>query len=262
MRQPPSSAPGRFHRGPASPRRSGPPCWRAPPRLGALGGRSSSALTQAKAGALVRRADRITAVMPTISNLRRYLSPIFVIRPSLALPPVECWRGTRPSHAARWRPDRNSVAPEQKEEIAKAMAVNRATRRTEKRAWRKSKSSWCDPRMIHLCFRSDHSASERLHQRRQASQRGHPESTALMNGREEVPTTKLVRVSLVARILDPRIESCHHMTLLRNENAHATAHSCRKNGRIAKSKTFHSTAQAAVHVRQLLRTRLRVDRTT
>jgi len=164
----------------------------------------------------------ITAVMPTISNLRRYLSPIFVIRPSLALPPVECWRGTRPSHAARWRPDRNSVAPEQKEEIAKAMAVNRATRRTEKRAWRKSKSSWCDPRMIHLCFRSDHSASERLHQRRQASQRGHPESTALMNGREEVPTTKLVRVSLVARILDPRIESCHHMTLLRNENAHAT----------------------------------------
>ena len=55
------------------------------------GRRSSSALTQAKPGASVRRADRITAVMPTISSLRRYWSSIFVIRPSLASP-VECCR--------------------------------------------------------------------------------------------------------------------------------------------------------------------------
>src|SRR5262249_499160 len=46
------------------------------------GRRSSSALTQAKLGALVRRADRITAVMPTIKSLRTYWSPILVIRPS------------------------------------------------------------------------------------------------------------------------------------------------------------------------------------
>ena len=32
-------------------------------------------------------------LIQTINRLRRYWSPILVIRPSLALPPVEFWRG-------------------------------------------------------------------------------------------------------------------------------------------------------------------------
>lgn len=34
-------------------------------------------------------------------------SPIFEKLRSLCLPPVECWRGARPSHAAKSRPSRN-----------------------------------------------------------------------------------------------------------------------------------------------------------
>jgi len=49
------------------------------------GRRSSSALTQAKPGALVRRAERITAVMQTISSLRKCWSPILLILASLTL---------------------------------------------------------------------------------------------------------------------------------------------------------------------------------
>ncbi len=43
-------------------------------------------------------------VIPTTSNLRRYLSPIFVIFPSFSLPPLDLLSGVKPSQAARSRP--------------------------------------------------------------------------------------------------------------------------------------------------------------
>jgi hypothetical protein len=46
----------------------------------------------------------ITAWVPWINNVRRYLSPRLVILPSWTLPPVEYCRGTRPSQAAKCRP--------------------------------------------------------------------------------------------------------------------------------------------------------------
>ena len=52
----------------------------------------------------------ITLLAPMISRRRRDRSPIFVVAPSLCLPPVECWRGVSPSQAAKSRPLRNAEA--------------------------------------------------------------------------------------------------------------------------------------------------------
>ena len=41
---------------------------------------------------------------PTISSRRMSVWPILLTAPSRALPPVERWRGTRPSQAAKLRP--------------------------------------------------------------------------------------------------------------------------------------------------------------
>lgn len=43
-----------------------------------------------------RSAWRTTAVAPVISSRLNLLWPLFEILPSLGLPPVVCWRGTRP----------------------------------------------------------------------------------------------------------------------------------------------------------------------
>ena len=55
-------------------------------------------------------AYRNEARAPCISSVRRCRSPRLLMPSSFARPPVECWRGTSPSHAASSRPLRNSVA--------------------------------------------------------------------------------------------------------------------------------------------------------
>ena len=47
---------------------------------------------------------RIRDIMPMTSNRRMYRSPIFEIRPNCSLPPLERFRGVRPSQAAKSRP--------------------------------------------------------------------------------------------------------------------------------------------------------------
>ena len=42
-------------------------------------------------------------VAPRTSEVRTVLLPALVMRPNHALPPVECWRGTKPSQAAKCR---------------------------------------------------------------------------------------------------------------------------------------------------------------
>ena len=54
------------------------------------------------------RAYRITAIAPATSSQRKYRLPCFEILPRRSLPPVECYRGTRPIQAARLRPDENA----------------------------------------------------------------------------------------------------------------------------------------------------------
>src|SRR5215207_6544438 len=39
----------------------------------------------------------------------QYRLPLFDMRPSLCFPPLECWRGTSPIHAANSRPDLNAA---------------------------------------------------------------------------------------------------------------------------------------------------------
>src|SRR4030095_16947359 len=69
--------------------------------------RDSRSASQRSTDLGLRFARLMSEVMPTISSLRRYLSPIFDILPSRSLPPLECWSGVRPSQAANCRPDRN-----------------------------------------------------------------------------------------------------------------------------------------------------------
>jgi len=57
-----------------------------------------------------RTACRITALAPMISNRLRVRSPIFDVAPSRCFPPVDRWRGVRPSQAAKSRPLRKVAA--------------------------------------------------------------------------------------------------------------------------------------------------------
>lgn len=57
-----------------------------------------------------RAATFVTELAPIIRSLRKLRSPIFVVRSSRSLPPLECCRGTRPSQAAKSRPRRNVLA--------------------------------------------------------------------------------------------------------------------------------------------------------
>jgi hypothetical protein len=57
-------------------------------------------------------------IAPTISRRRMSRCPIFEVRPSFCLPPLECYRGTRPSQAAKSRPLRNSCKSAAKAVIA------------------------------------------------------------------------------------------------------------------------------------------------
>src|SRR5215467_13368269 len=48
-------------------------------------------------------------VAPSTSNFLMYRLPAFVMAPRDCLPPVEFCRGVRPSQAAKWRPDPNTL---------------------------------------------------------------------------------------------------------------------------------------------------------
>ena len=78
-----------------------PPHWDEPCRPGSYPTSQSGVLLGE-----MRHADRA----PWISSLRIYLSPRLVMPRSLALPPVENCRGTRPSQAERSRPCANASA--------------------------------------------------------------------------------------------------------------------------------------------------------
>ncbi len=63
------------------------------------------------------------AVAPTTRSLRKYPSPILVIRPNRPLPPDEFCRGTNPRKAANWRPDRKSEGSVTEAAIAVAVST-------------------------------------------------------------------------------------------------------------------------------------------
>ena len=65
--------------------------------------RSLSSFAQALGRSSFVSIVAITARVPWINNVRRYLSPCLVILPSRGLPPVEYCLGTNPSQAAKCR---------------------------------------------------------------------------------------------------------------------------------------------------------------
>src|SRR5690349_13980059 len=71
------------------------------------GRRCKSLLVQTARGSVLLWSQRKLAVAPRTRRRRRYGLPCLVILPSLSFPPLEFCRGTRPSHAAKSRPERN-----------------------------------------------------------------------------------------------------------------------------------------------------------
>lgn len=72
-----------------------------------FGLRASIRASHDPSGAPLRAAHRTTAMTPVISNHRISFWPIFDVRPRRSLPPLECCRGVRPTHAAKSRPFEN-----------------------------------------------------------------------------------------------------------------------------------------------------------
>src|SRR5690554_7104101 len=66
--------------------------------------RSTNSFAQRLSWSSLLASLAITARVPWINNVRRYLSPRLVILPNRGLPPVEYCRGTRPSQAAKCLP--------------------------------------------------------------------------------------------------------------------------------------------------------------
>src|SRR3954464_6047182 len=67
------------------------------------GRRSSSPRTHAPAALFHCSARYTIEVAPSTSKVRICRLPVLVILPRRVLPPLECWRGTNPSQAAKWR---------------------------------------------------------------------------------------------------------------------------------------------------------------
>lgn len=59
---------------------------------------------------VVRSTGRMTARAPWMSSVRTEVCPPVLMPSQVGLPPLECWRGTRPSQAASWRPFLKVVA--------------------------------------------------------------------------------------------------------------------------------------------------------
>src|SRR5437764_6145494 len=84
-----------------------------------LGRRRRSPITQGSALVAFERSR--LALAPLISRRRKYRLPRFEMPPRRALPPVECCRGTRPSHAANSRALANPLGSTTIAAIAVAM---------------------------------------------------------------------------------------------------------------------------------------------
>lgn len=70
-----------------------------------MGGLRSSILASQEPGAApLCSAHLTTALAPMMRRRRKARFPIFDVRPSRRLPPVECWSGVNPTHAAKSRP--------------------------------------------------------------------------------------------------------------------------------------------------------------
>lgn len=69
----------------------------------------------------LRTTQRITLMVPTIRRRRMSVWPILLTEPNLVLPPVNLCRGTRPSHAAKFRPLSNLSSSEANAEAAPAV---------------------------------------------------------------------------------------------------------------------------------------------
>jgi hypothetical protein len=74
-----------------------------------------------RSGGPFRQAARTTAMAPMINSRLMSRWPIFEVFPRICLPPVECWRGTSPSHAAKSRPRLNTPIGGAKVSIAMAV---------------------------------------------------------------------------------------------------------------------------------------------
>lgn len=66
--------------------------------------RANMRVNELPSGAGLRKAERMTAIAQMINRRRMSRCPVFDVLPRICLPPVECWRGTRPSQAAKSRP--------------------------------------------------------------------------------------------------------------------------------------------------------------
>jgi hypothetical protein len=88
----------------SAPRQSAPCGWPALPPPACAACAPSSAPSHDPSGAPFRSAHFTTAAAPMISRRRMSRWPIFEVLPSRSLPPLECWRGVRPTQAAKSRP--------------------------------------------------------------------------------------------------------------------------------------------------------------
>ena len=86
-----------------------------------FGLRASMRCSQLPSGAPFRTAARTTAIAPVISSRRMSRCPIFEMLPRTCLPPVECCRGTSPTHAAKSRPRLKTSIGGAKVSIARAV---------------------------------------------------------------------------------------------------------------------------------------------
>jgi hypothetical protein len=86
-----------------------------------FGLRASIRASYEPSGAPLRAARRTAATAPMISNLRMSRRPIFDVRPSRSLPPLECCLGVRPTQAAKSRPFENVSISDAKVVIAAAL---------------------------------------------------------------------------------------------------------------------------------------------
>ncbi len=86
-----------------------PACWPMATTTTFFGALESRASSHAPIGARSRLIRSTAARAPWIRILRRYTLPRLLMPSSFALPPVEYWRGTMPSHAANSRPLRNAA---------------------------------------------------------------------------------------------------------------------------------------------------------
>ena len=109
------------------------------------GRRASSAFSQGLASTAL--GQRSTAWAPVISSRRSSISPRLLIRPSRVLPPLEFWRGTRPSHRCqrhRSGPAEIGAAPQRRRgrELAAAAEGRRVGDRRRQGAGRDGPNPW------------------------------------------------------------------------------------------------------------------------